>query len=119
MSNDDDTKPRGTSKADWQPRIDALEARRVRARAMGGTEKLEKRAALGELSARARIEALLDPGSFRELGTLETPILPPCASTASLQNVKPRPVSVFRPCDLISAWPNFSKISSPTVVSRL
>ena len=37
---------------------------------VGGGEKLERRAALGELSARARIDTLLDPGSFRELGTL-------------------------------------------------
>jgi acetyl-CoA carboxylase carboxyltransferase component len=37
---------------------------------MGGQEKLARRAASGKLDARARINALLDPDSFRELGTL-------------------------------------------------
>lgn len=37
---------------------------------MGGPERLDKHRGKGKLDARARIERLLDPGTFRELGTL-------------------------------------------------
>ncbi len=53
----------------WGPLLDDLAARTERARAMGGPEKLARQAERGELDARARIEAFLDPGSFREIGT--------------------------------------------------
>lgn len=54
----------------WGPALHDLAERRVAARAMGGEERLAKRAAKGMLDARARVEHLLDPGSFREIGTL-------------------------------------------------
>ncbi len=100
MSSDrDDASERG--EAAWKPRIEALEARRTTARAMGGREKLEKRAALGELSARARIDALLDEGSFRELGTLVggatapgEPATPADAFPAGFGRIDGRPVLV-------------------------
>jgi len=44
------------------------EARRARALAMGGPERLAKRKAAGWLNARERIDRLLDPGSFMESG---------------------------------------------------
>jgi acetyl-CoA carboxylase carboxyltransferase component len=44
------------------------EQRRAKALAMGGTEKLQKRAESGVLNARSRIEGLVDPGSFCESG---------------------------------------------------
>lgn len=37
---------------------------------MGGEERLAKHRAAGKLDARARVDHLLDAGSFRELGTL-------------------------------------------------
>ncbi len=37
---------------------------------MGGQERLYKHRAKGKLDARARVERLLDPGTFREIGTL-------------------------------------------------
>ena len=37
---------------------------------MGGEERLTKHRAAGKLDVRARIDHLLDPGSFQELGTL-------------------------------------------------
>ena len=37
---------------------------------MGGEERLAKHRAAGKLDARARIDHLLDKGSFQELGTL-------------------------------------------------
>ena len=53
-----------------------LEARRARARAMGGAEKLAKRHAAGIMDARQRLDALLDPGSFCESGMLAAGIRP-------------------------------------------
>ncbi|MFG1184046.1 MULTISPECIES: acyl-CoA carboxylase subunit beta [Xanthobacter] len=47
-----------------------LESRRTSARAMGGAAALAKLKAAGKLDARERIERLLDPGSFREIGLL-------------------------------------------------
>lgn len=55
---------------DWQPLLDDLERRRTAGRAMGGAEKLEKVRERGGLDARARIAALLDDGTFTEIGTL-------------------------------------------------
>lgn len=57
------------------PRTD-YEERRARAEAMGGTEKLQKRAEAGVLSARARIDCLVDPGSFLESGLFAESVLP-------------------------------------------
>ncbi|MEI7623468.1 MAG: carboxyl transferase domain-containing protein [Actinomycetes bacterium] len=54
----------------WGPALDDLAKRRATARAMGGEERLAKKHAKGQLDARARLNYLLDPGSFRELGTL-------------------------------------------------
>jgi propionyl-CoA carboxylase beta chain len=46
--------------------LEALEARRDRARAGGGEKRAERQHAKGKLTARERIEVLLDPGSFEE-----------------------------------------------------
>ncbi|MFQ5888902.1 MAG: acyl-CoA carboxylase subunit beta [Gemmatimonadota bacterium] len=50
----------------WEKLRD-LEERRRRSEEAGGTERLERQHARGKLSARERIEILLDPGSFVEL----------------------------------------------------
>jgi acetyl-CoA carboxylase carboxyltransferase component len=55
---------------DWGETLEDLERRRQHARSMGGPERLDKHHNKGKLDARARIEYLLDPGTFRELGTL-------------------------------------------------
>jgi methylmalonyl-CoA decarboxylase subunit alpha len=55
---------------DWDPLLKDLQQRRDTARAMGGTERLERHRAEGRLDARARVERLLDPGTFVELGAL-------------------------------------------------
>ncbi|TAM73203.1 carboxyl transferase domain-containing protein [Mycobacterium sp.] len=55
---------------DWGETLDDLERRRQHAFEMGGPERLDKHRNKGKLDARARIEHLLDPGTFRELGTL-------------------------------------------------
>lgn len=54
----------------WGETLDDLERRRRRALDMGGAERLDKHRNKGKLDARARIDYLLDPGTFRELGTL-------------------------------------------------
>lgn len=50
--------------------LEELEEKRRRGKAMGGMEKLEAHAAAGKLNARQRLEVLLDPGSFVEIGVL-------------------------------------------------
>ncbi|WP_127143167.1 acyl-CoA carboxylase subunit beta [Pelagibacterium montanilacus] len=46
--------------------IDALEARREEARQGGGARRIEVQHAKGKLTARERLDVLLDPGSFEE-----------------------------------------------------
>jgi acetyl-CoA carboxylase carboxyltransferase component len=50
--------------------IAELEQRRARALEMGGPEKVARQHGRGRLTARERIDALVDPGSFVELGLL-------------------------------------------------
>ncbi len=59
-----------TKAQDWDETLEDLERRRQYAWAMGGPERLAKHRGKGKLDARARIQRLLDPGTFRELGTL-------------------------------------------------
>jgi len=56
------------SSHNMQERIADLRLRRDRARLGGGADKLEKHRASGKLTARERIEALVDPDSFEETG---------------------------------------------------
>jgi acetyl-CoA carboxylase carboxyltransferase component len=51
---------------------DGYEARRAKALAMGGKEKLARRKAAGILNARERVDRLADPGSFVESGLFGT-----------------------------------------------
>jgi len=55
---------------DWRFLLQEFDRRIAAGRAMGGPEKLAKRAAQGRLNARELIAALVDTDSFRELGTL-------------------------------------------------
>ena len=64
------TEVSGGAANEWQTTLEDLGERRRVARAMGGEERLGKHRAAGKLDARARIEHLLDRGSFHELGTL-------------------------------------------------
>src|SRR3984957_13666632 len=59
-----------TKSPDWQETLDDLDRRRQHTRAMGGPERPEKNRGKGKPDARARIDHLLDPGTFREIGTL-------------------------------------------------
>lgn len=70
MTKADGAAPGATSGRDWQDTLDDLEERRKRTHAMGGDERLAKHHGKGKLDARARIDRLVDKGSFREIGTL-------------------------------------------------
>jgi acetyl-CoA carboxylase carboxyltransferase component len=59
-----------TDAQDWQGTLDDLERRRRHALAMGGAERVSKHRDTGKLDVRARIDRLLDKGSFHEIGTL-------------------------------------------------
>ena len=59
-----------TKGQDWQETLEDLGRRRQRALDMGGPERVAKHRGKGKLDARARVGRLLDPGTFRELGTL-------------------------------------------------
>jgi acetyl-CoA carboxylase carboxyltransferase component len=60
----------GNGPEGWPDVLEDLESRRVASRAMGGEERLAKHRAAGKLDARARIDHLLDAGTFAEIGTL-------------------------------------------------
>jgi len=49
------------------PRIDKLQALQERARQGGGPDRIAKQHAKGKMTARERIETLLDPGTFQEI----------------------------------------------------
>src|SRR4051794_21718527 len=51
-------------------RVEDLEQRRQKKRAMGGAERIERQRSKNKLDARARIGLLFDPGTFEEFGLL-------------------------------------------------
>ncbi|MEI6161032.1 MAG: carboxyl transferase domain-containing protein, partial [Roseococcus sp.] len=54
----------------WQPELDELRAREAEARELGGADKIARQHAGGRLTVRERIEGVIDPGSFREIGAI-------------------------------------------------
>ena len=54
----------------WQPELEELAARRKIAREMGGPERIARQHAGGRLTVRERIDRMLDPGSFLEVGSI-------------------------------------------------
>ncbi len=54
----------------WQPEVDEIRRRREIAYQMGGEDAVARQHAKGELTLRERLDALLDPDSFREYGVL-------------------------------------------------
>jgi len=54
----------------WQPELDELARRQQLAEQMGGQAKIRRQHDAGRLTVRERIAALLDDGSFREIGAL-------------------------------------------------
>src|SRR5260370_7965350 len=54
----------------WQPELDELRRRQHLAEQMGGPDKVRRQHDAGRLTVRERLTALLDEGSFREIGAL-------------------------------------------------
>src|SRR5438876_4211921 len=53
-------------------KVEELLRRRAEAKKMGGEARLARQKERGKLDARARLDLLLDPGTFREIGVLAT-----------------------------------------------
>ena len=56
--------------SDWTPEIEELCRRKDMALKMGGAEKVARQHERGKMDARARLAALVDAGSFREIGQI-------------------------------------------------
>ena len=54
----------------WKHEVEGIELRRELAQRQGGEEAVAAHHAKGRLTIRERIDALLDPGSFREQGPI-------------------------------------------------
>jgi acetyl-CoA carboxylase carboxyltransferase component len=54
----------------WESEIEELRRREALARQMGGAEKVTRQHDAGRLTVRERIDALLDAGSFHEIGAI-------------------------------------------------
>lgn len=52
----------------WKPETDEIHRRRARALEMGGADAIDRQHNKGRLTVRERIEGLLDPGTFDEIG---------------------------------------------------
>ena len=79
---------------DWKDTLDELGRRRAHARAMGGDERVARHHAKGKLDARGRLDHLLDPGSFREFGTLVGGDVAADGIVAGAGRINGRPVMV-------------------------
>jgi acetyl-CoA carboxylase carboxyltransferase component len=54
----------------WKPELDELARREAFAREMGGVEKVRRQRDQGRLTVRERIDKLVDPKSFHEIGAI-------------------------------------------------
>ncbi len=54
----------------WKPELDELRRREALAKQMGGAERVQRQRDGGRLTVRERIDSLLDPGSFHEVGAI-------------------------------------------------
>ena len=55
---------------DWSAEVAEIEHRKTLAAQMGGPAKIERQRQAGKLTARERVDAMADAGSFREIGVL-------------------------------------------------
>ena len=54
----------------WQPELDELRRREEFAKRMGGEARVARQKAGGRMTVRERIDGILDPGSFHEIGAV-------------------------------------------------
>jgi acetyl-CoA carboxylase carboxyltransferase component len=64
------TGPADGEPGDWAPEVEEIARRRAWATGMGGPEKVARQHASGRMTVRERIDRLVDPGTFREIGAL-------------------------------------------------
>ncbi len=62
-----ETKPNPDS---WEPELAELRQRQALARQMGGPDRVERQHKGGRLTVRERIDKMLDPGTFMEIGSI-------------------------------------------------
>ena len=76
----------------WDPELAELAHRKQLAARLGGQERVDRQHATGRLTVRERLDALLDPGSFREVGSV--------AGTATYDDR--RELADFRPAAVVA-----------------
>ena len=54
----------------WESELEELRRRQQLAQQLGGDARVKRHKDGGKLTVRERIDALLDPGSFREVGSI-------------------------------------------------
>lgn len=54
----------------WKPEIEELAERQARSAELGGAERVDRHRAAGKLTVRERVDALIDDGTFHELGSV-------------------------------------------------
>ena len=88
----------------WQAELDELKRREEMARQLGGADKIVRQHQGGRLTVRERIDQLLDPGSFHEIGAIagrgeyddkqELKLLTPSNNVFGRGTVNGRPVMI-------------------------
>ncbi|MCH7987568.1 MAG: methylmalonyl-CoA carboxyltransferase, partial [Planctomycetes bacterium] len=58
----------------WEPELEEIARRRKLVSEMGGEERVARHVAEGRTPVRQRVAQLLDPGSFRETGSLASKV---------------------------------------------
>ena len=66
----DSVPPPKTEQIGWEPELAELRQRQALAREMGGPDRVERQHAGGRLTVRERIDRMLDPGTFQEIGSI-------------------------------------------------
>src|SRR3954453_24055516 len=61
-------RPQQAAPVGWEPELAELRARIALAKEMGGPDRVPRQHAGGRLTVRERIDRMLDPGSFHEIG---------------------------------------------------
>src|SRR5215218_7147185 len=62
--------PRKAEPVGWEPELEELRQRQALARELGGKERVERQHKGGRLTVRERIDRMLDPGTFKEIGSI-------------------------------------------------
>ncbi|MDR3533734.1 MAG: carboxyl transferase domain-containing protein [Rhodopila sp.] len=74
MADDNVTQPIAepvkASPVGWEPELAELRQRQALARELGGKDRVARQHAGGRLTVRERIDRLLDPGTFKEIGSI-------------------------------------------------